>query len=479
MSLEFQRPARPFPGVRLTIGQGGLCTTIRQPVAVVRTPAARPEAPVTYRARARPGLDLAPARLTGWPDEAAVTMRGPEAGPASAGLDELRRLVEQAALRRRALAKAVEDAEAGLRKAESRLKIASAFVVRILTLEQVPRLIEAAAAARAAVEAAQTELDACRVDVDFGLDAPALQSYAALTSTFEALSRCQAIWNLTGERASDQVAEGTMTPNSVARSRVGVAVARPDIIGTRLPILRLASATGREVSIYPGFVTIADGAGNVALLDLGDVIISCAPVPFMEAQEVPPDAEVIGQSRSEPPVPLVRYGELEIASLSGQSEVFLTSDFPRGGAFARAYLRHAGTLAELVKRGPAGEPSPAPFEEQQGPAPTVKPAAAEPARWKPNLVGDWISLLALVMVMTYAVLAVVDQRPPPPPVVPATRPPPAVVDDAPKPAPPPAKPAPRRRTRSPETQPPETVNGPIQVVKPQFRLPDDPASIPY
>jgi hypothetical protein len=510
MALRFQRRVRLFPGVRLNFSRSGVSTTIGVRGASVTvgprgthlnagipgtglSSRTRLDAPAPAARRQFAYQNAAPvsqSRLTGWPSqEAATPIRSADVNElTSAGLGELKRLVNEAAVRRRALAATVAAETATLAKARARLRFARSFIVRIFTYERVPRLIEAAAAAESKLQAVQSELEACRVDVEFGLDEPALASYATLVNAFDALSECHAVWDVTASRATDQVEERTAAVKAISRAPVKLARAAPEIIGCSEPVLRFGNEAGRDIFIYPSFVMMTGQAGEVGLLEFGEVITSCSAAAVAETETVPPDAERIGETwakanldgsadrrfKDNQAIPLVRYGEIEMVSLSGFYEVYLASDFNRASAYVRAYLRHVAALADLARREPAAEAWPQPVEDD-GEGDAGPPPPPEPAPWKPRLIGDWITLVGLVMALTYAVMAMMDARTPVPPPTPA-KPVAAQVEKAAEPKTRP-KASPRRRARPAEK--PAAANA-VEVAPPlPIRAPDDPAGIPY
>ena len=118
-------------------------------------------------------------------------------GVTTSGLDELKRLIDEAALRRASRRSDIAREQQVLAAARRRLRRARTLVLRIFFAARGPQYAAAVEASERLLADAHAHLEACFIDVDFALDEAGASSYAALTRSFTALSACQAIWHVT------------------------------------------------------------------------------------------------------------------------------------------------------------------------------------------------------------------------------------------------------------------------------------------
>jgi hypothetical protein len=87
----------------------------------------------------------------------------------SPGLGELKRLINEAALKRIELGRDVRENREAVATAERRLALARAFIIRIFTASVVPKLTQRAEELTDKLDESRAQFDGCYVDIDFGL----------------------------------------------------------------------------------------------------------------------------------------------------------------------------------------------------------------------------------------------------------------------------------------------------------------------
>jgi hypothetical protein len=444
MSLRFRQSVRLFPGVRLNFSRSGVSTTVGVRGASVTLGRGGthlnlgvPGTGVSYRTRvAGRGADprdfAAPPALS--PPEFApaaedIRSAGTEA-LTSPGLGALKQLILDAGKRRERLAAELADVRRDLGQVRGRLSFANLFIVRLFTAVWTARLEEKVAAAGAKVEVLEHDLTGCGVEVDFGIGAGGLETYAELTDAFMAVAGCAAIWDVTASAATNRAAERTSAFEALARTPVRFDQAGLNLLRTPHPVLRLGEAQGRDLHLYPGFLLMKD-ATDFALIEYGELQTRFGIVPFIETLAAPMDAEVAGQTwakankdgsqdlrfRDNRPLPILHYGKLALTSGSGLNEVYLVSNRRAARRFADALLAHQAALADQHLVGDlegAGDVAPPEIQTDQEPP----GRAASSTVKKPLYLLDWAVMAAVLILGIFVGTRGPGQSVSPPPPMP-------------------------------------------------------------
>lgn len=439
MSLRFRRSVRLFPGVRLNFSLSGVSTTIGVRGASVtvgprgtHVNAGIPGSGLSYRTPIAPPRVSHPTSSTSrnvgfmspqgnlpepnatptsgpTPERDVVEIRSAEVSQlTSPGLGELKRLINEAALKRRQLVTAVSEDQRLLDDSIRKLQFAQTFIVRIFTQNAVTQLAQAVADARETLEAREIELEGCVIEVDFSFDDASLVSYAALVRGFESLATCQRIWDVTAVQSTNQVLERTLATTALSRTLVTFDFTAPEIVKSAHLAMRLGNASGRYIHLYPGFLLMKDGGGDFALIEYSELEAGFSQSRFIEEGSVPSDAEVVGQTwkkankdgspdrrfRDNYAIPIVRYGELIFRSATGLFEAYLFSAYDKADTFHQALMGHRRSLEELSRKGGVSIADEAIDDllDDQGAPGEVEPLAFKPPE-PPNLIMDWIVLV--------------------------------------------------------------------------------------
>lgn len=433
MGLRFRRSVRLFPGVRLNFSGSGISTTIG-----VRGMGVTLGAKGTYANVGLPGTGLSyrtrisPAPGKAQPDwEGSVTPSSiPQPDPpfhstaqtagveqihsgsvstmTSPGLGELKRLINEAALRRTVLTRAVSSSEELVRSKERKLAFAQRFIIRLFTQKAVPRLTSELAQARSVLGDEQAELEGCYISIDFGLDDASTGTFAALCRSFSVLSASQKIWDITESAATDRAKERTTATSRVNRSPVTFDLGQVDLIQSDYSSLRLQNASSLEIHLFPGFVLTKETGSDFALVEWKDLRVEFSPIRFIEADPVPGDSEVIGHTWAKAnkdgspdrrfadnyQIPIARYGELWLRSSTGLYEAYMVSNCASAEDFGAAVSNHRNALSLMDQAPKAVEPEPEQLDEM--PEAAIEDKLPEsPSRFSL----DWIALGILVFLL--------------------------------------------------------------------------------
>lgn len=442
MGLRFRRSVRLFPGVRLNFSRSGVSTTVgvRGASMTLGQQGAHlnlglPGTGLSYRTRISPPASkplrvAEPASL--WPEPQRPPSRG---GPGvaaipgteqeirsadvtqltSAGLNELKSLINAARQRKSELLhEHVITAEA-LRRASGRLRFAESVIVRLATERWIPDLVNTANLAHDAHEDIKAQLDGCYVEVDFNLGTQARVSYANLVEAFERVTSCRRIWDITSRAGVDRVAARTTASTALTREPVIFEKVEPELVRTEFNVLRLGNANGRPLQIYPGFFMMREANGDFALIEFDEVDCRYAQSNFIEEEGAPADATQIDATwkyankngsrdmrfNNNYQIPVMQYGAFALSSRAGLAEAYMVSDFEKGASFARALTEHErqlslGSIADAVALA-------VPMDETIEGQDLFEGPPAFVAKPRKHLAFDWVLLSVLVLALVSGV----------------------------------------------------------------------------
>lgn len=436
MGLRFRRSVRLFPGVRLNFSRSGISTTVgvrgagltfgpRGTYANVGIPGTG----ISYRTKISP--TQAPEPIQHTPDPVvpqaspAIEVRGTSdkqqihsaavSEMTSVGLGELKRLINEAALRKIELIERVQVDEVRLAKTERKLSFARAFIIRLFTQRFIPRLAEEAQHARENLEDSRAELSGCYVDIDFGLDDATAGTFAAMCRSFEALCSCEKIWDITSTVRTDRIRERTTATQRLERSPVRFDFSQVDIIRSRYQTMRFSNVSGLEVHLYPGFVLTREPGSDFALIEWKDSAIQFLASRFIEEETVPNDSEVIGHTWAKSnkdgspdrrfsnnyQIPIAKYGELWFKSPTGLLEAYMVSNCSKAENFAVAVSHHQDALSRLGERPEHALPTSIKHESDEAPEAPETPVIEIPPSTR-RMYADWAALVLLVVGIVYS-----------------------------------------------------------------------------
>lgn len=397
MGFRFQRRLKLFPGVRLNFSRGGISTTIgvrgasvtlggtgayvnlglpgtglsfRQRIAsgVGGRPGTRPrssnngpgeEPPPSFEPRPAPAPEMYPGALV-----AGAIHSAPVSTLTSVGLDELKKLINEAALRRVELTETVSADARVLQKTQRRLGHARWFIVRLFTIKSLPRLAEHVVSAEEILADTRQKLAGCSVEIEFAFDQTTLNAFAALVRGFQSMAGCLGIWDITASIATNCFIERTTAQHRITRKPVELNISRSEIIDTNYKALYFTNANGNDIYIYPGFVMIKSPGKDFALIDVRELQIRFSQSNFIEEEGVPTDSEVIGQTwlkankdgsrdrrfAGNYQIPIAKYAEIELRSSTGLCEVYQFSSYSRALAFSEALTEYQKAVTALAER---------------------------------------------------------------------------------------------------------------------------------
>lgn len=279
---------------------------------------------------------------------------------ASAGLAELHQLIIEAGEQRRALKAAITEQRQTLKQAETELARVQAWWRKLFLKSKIPPLQETISQAKAELADLNQTLADSSIDLDLDLTPPVLDAFVALARSFEDLRTSQRIWDITHQRN-----DGRLDGQDIERRSVIFTFADSALLKCRMRAMMFGNANGSDMHVYPMFILMRAQGDDFALIDPRDIVISYEAVSFVEDQDLPSDARVVGEgwekvtksgerdrrfgkNRS---LPTVLYGALSVYSRAGLNERWLISNAGFAERFARAWAAYQRVLPPLEGQG--------------------------------------------------------------------------------------------------------------------------------
>jgi len=282
----------------------------------------------------------------------------------SAGLVEFRAMIVDAGQQQREIKSDLEEARAehGVRKRALERTKKSLF--RFFFQKRIAELEELVPVLATEIERLEGWLEATHIEVQFDTDDAAQRAYGSLVRAYEALRSCAIVWDVTSDRNTNRVAERTTASRIVDRRRVSLDYAQSDLIRFDGKAMRFANANGEDILIYPGLILMRRADGAFALLDLREVSVDAAPTRFVEDEQVPVDAEVVGNTWAKAnkdgspdrrfngnyQIPVCLYGRIRLSSPTGLTEEYQFSNVNAALAFGSALDDYKAALASSSAR---------------------------------------------------------------------------------------------------------------------------------
>jgi hypothetical protein len=282
----------------------------------------------------------------------------------SAGLSELKKMINEAATKRIELIATVRREERSLRWAQWRVRLARWFLIRLFSESIVLKLATQLTDAENSVNTARERLSECSIPIDFDFDQPTLDAYSALVRSFEGLITCQRAWNVTLSLPTNRFVERTRARESIDRQLVDLNFQQSDIIDTSQKAIHFTNANGNDIYFYPGFLMIPDRDENFALLNIQELHLSFSKSPYYEDAGVPSDSEIVGHAwkkenkdgsrdrrfADNSQIPIAKYASIEFRSSTGLREAYQFSSYSKPLTFFQSLSEYQKAVARLSER---------------------------------------------------------------------------------------------------------------------------------
>lgn len=177
------------------------------------------------------------------------------------------------------------------------------------------------------------------------------QGYQNLCIAFEKMTQSKKIWDTIADRATNQLAERTLSSRTIERRLVNFNFEKCKILDLDWNAPHLVNANGGDIFLYPAFLACFISANNFALLEYKEVDIDFSIFNFLEEEDIPDDSNQVGSTwaktnkdgspdkrfKGNYEIPILSYGKLVINSETGLSEEYILSNLESADNFAKIW----------------------------------------------------------------------------------------------------------------------------------------------
>jgi uncharacterized protein DUF4236 len=316
VSWRFRKSFRIIPGVRLNVSRSGTSVTLGgAPFSVNLGPhglhgtASIPGTGISYRQRLDgPQTHSAPADLPATlvpapPTSHTLDIEQVEIRSASTetltspNMAELKRILHGAFDQRSELDGEIKlakpDRDSSAKKAD---RWQRGFLFKRVFPNRFAQIKDRAGTAAERVAELEEQLRQSVVATEIDIAAGQAEPYYRMRDAFSGLCDCSVIWDTLTERHIDRVRARSHASLIVTRKPVTFSLGACDLInwGQQVPWVR--NAMGGEMFIYPGFALYRTSLQAFSVIDASEIVLTRGRVEFTEAEGVPKDSRVIGNT---------------------------------------------------------------------------------------------------------------------------------------------------------------------------------------
>ena len=213
----------------------------------------------------------------------------------------------------------------------------------------------------------QSEESKANINIQFDTDIE--EQYQKLSASFEKLTMCNKIWDITTEYANNEIKSSAKF--TVQRTDVKFKLFNIDFIKSKHPAFHLQNANGEQLFIYPAFVLLMDNKDEITLIDLKEINFNFKLQRFIELKEsIPSDTRIVDYSwakvnkngtpdmrfKGNYQTPVVNYGSLGFISSNGLNETYYISNSDVAQNFANEFIDYLSLLKNEKDRIKYGNP---------------------------------------------------------------------------------------------------------------------------
>ena len=218
-------------------------------------------------------------------------------------------------------------------------------------LPPVKRSIKAGIKARQdALKEVTASIAASAVSLAVEMDSDCSSAFQRCQCTFDALTRCSCVWDITSGSDIDRVKSRSAASISIDRKRTQcLRKELPGITSPETPLVFL-NQNGADIYLYPGFFVMFESPSRMGILDITELEVAYEATQFIESEAIPPDGtkvrEVWEKSNKDGSrdkryaenrqFPVMKYGEITFRSGSGIYEKYMFSDAKQAEDFFNA-----------------------------------------------------------------------------------------------------------------------------------------------
>jgi len=264
---------------------------------------------------------------------------------------------------RLSLEKDLVEINAAIKSTKSK-KLMSYLLLYGLINKSIPaRMNDDLNAQEEAIKQTNEQIEASYVDLQVDFDLELKQRYDILVSSFINLAKSQKIWDVTSAHYEDRTITRSSASTVVSRTDVRFGLKSIPEFKSDIKALYFQNANGADLYIYPSFIVMYSRSKEFAIIGLDEISLQQHAVRFTETQGVPADSKTIDMTWAKVnkdgsrdkrftgnyQIPVVRYGEIKLRTVTGVNEEYEFSNYEATEAFANAFTEYQRSVSQLVQ----------------------------------------------------------------------------------------------------------------------------------
>ncbi|PSR54200.1 hypothetical protein AHMF7605_12035 [Adhaeribacter arboris] len=207
----------------------------------------------------------------------------------------------------------------------------------------------------------QDQIEKSHVELDIEFDPEISQKYLRLVEAFKKLSTSAKIWDVTSAHQQDRVTTRSSAGTLVNKKEVKFGLNSIADIKSKYEALWLNNANGADLYIYPNFIIMHSSKNSFAIIGLNEIEFTQTSVRFTETGSIPADSKVIDRTwlkvnkngapdkrfKGNYQIPVVRYGEISLKTITGLNEEYEFSNYEYTEEFGKAFRDYQSTIKSL------------------------------------------------------------------------------------------------------------------------------------
>jgi hypothetical protein len=270
----------------------------------------------------------------------------------TAGLNEFKNLLEQVIIEKNKISLEIKNAEKNNLAATNKFnKWKKGWLLKYLFKSKFATLQNNMETSNAQLEELfeQNSLSCIQTHID--IPPRVEQGYQNLCIAFEKMTQSKKIWDTIADRATNQLAERTLSSRTIERRLVNFNFEKCKILDLDWNAPHLVNANGGDIFLYPAFLACFISENNFALLEYKEVDIDFSIFNFLEEEDIPDDSNQVGSTwaktnkdgspdkrfKGNYEIPILSYGKLVINSETGLSEEYILSNLESAENFFKIW----------------------------------------------------------------------------------------------------------------------------------------------
>lgn len=206
-------------------------------------------------------------------------------------------------------------------------------------------------AQKEAIRQTKEQIDSCYIQLDIEFDSDFRERYDVLAESFQKLTTCHKIWDVTSAHFQDRVVARSSSSRLVNKRGVKFTFRSLPDIKSNVEAFYFQNANGADLYFYPGFIVMHSSKSGFAIIGFDEIDLQQSYVRFTETGTVPKDSKTIDRTwakvnkngtpdrrfKSNYQIPVVRYGQIRLRTITGLNEEYMFSNYEFAEEFGGAF----------------------------------------------------------------------------------------------------------------------------------------------